>query len=354
MNLPTPDKINVSGACLRLKGKTVLLRLDLDVPIHKVGGKIEVAEDYRLRAAIPTIKHLIENKCREIIVLGHRGRPGGKVVESLSLDPVGEYLEKLLEKEFGERAKSLNILMLGNLRFDPGEEENSLEFAKSLSEKGDVYINEAFAASHREHASIVALPQLMKIKSKNSVAAGFHLAEEVGILSGVLDPSAGSGPKRPVVVLLGGGKIDKAQLVPKFLDHAEWVLMGGVLPKVVKSYCRGEDGRMCVAAAHLTPNGEDITPDSVRNFAEVLKTAGTIIWNGPMGDIDRGFWDSTEEIAKTVGESGAFKVVGGGDTVHALQKFGLLGRMNYVSCGGGAMLEFLAYGDLPGLRALRV
>ncbi|MDO8503904.1 MAG: phosphoglycerate kinase [bacterium] len=340
MNLPTPDKIDV-------KGKTVLLRLDLDVPIHEVGGKIEVAEDYRLRAAIPTIKHLIDNECSAVIVLGHRGRPGGKVVESLSLDPVGEYLEKLLEKEFGERAKNLNILMLANLRFDPGEEANSLEFAKSLAEKGDVYINEAFAASHREHASIVALPQLFKSKAKNSVAAGFHLAEEVRVLSGVLE-----GPKRPVVVLLGGGKIDKAQFVSRFLDHAEWVLVGGVLPKVVKSYCRGEDSGMCVAAAHLTPNGEDITPDSVRNFAEVIKDAGTIIWNGPMGDIDRGFWESTQAIAKIIAESSAFKVVGGGDTVHALQKFGLLDKMDYVSCGGGAMLEFLAYGDLPGLRAL--
>lgn len=340
MNLPTPDKIDV-------KGKTVLLRLDLDVPLRRAQGKLEVAEDYRLRAAISTIKYLIDSGCREIIVLGHRGRPGGRVIESLSLDPVGEYLEKLLEKEFGERAKSLNILMLANLRFDPGEEANSLEFAKSLAQKGDVYINEAFAASHREHTSIVRLPQLLPH------AAGFHLAEEVRVLSGVLDPSTSSGSKRPVVVLLGGGKIDKAQLVSKFLDHAEWVLVGGVLPKVVKSYCRGEDGRMCVAAAHLTPNGEDITPDSIRNFAEVLRDAGTIIWNGPMGDIDQGFWESTQALAEIIAESSAFRVVGGGDTIHALQKFGLLGKMDYVSCGGGAMLEFLAYGDLPGLRALR-
>lgn len=349
MNLLTPDKIDA-------KGKTVLLRLDLDVPVREHDGKIEVAEDYRLRAAIPTIKYLIDSGCREIIVLGHRGRPGGKVVESLNLDLVGEYFEKLLEKELGERAKSLNILMLPNLRFDPGEEENSLEFAKSLSEKGDVYsktnsvyINEAFAASQREHASIVALPRLFKSKSKNSVAAGFHLAEEVRVLSSILEK-----PKRPVVVLLGGGKLDKAQLVARFLDHAEWVLVGGVLPKVVQSYCRGEDGRMCVAAAHLTPNGEDITPDSVRNFAEVIKTAGTIIWNGPMGDIDQGFWDGTVEVARAVAESSAFKVVGGGDTIHALKKLRLLDKMDYISTGGGAMLEFLAYGDLPGLAALRV
>lgn len=332
MNLPTINKLN-------LKGKSVSLRLDLDVPVEN--GK--VLDDLRLRASLPTIKFLLEQNSGQIIILGHRGRPGGKIVESLSLKPVGEHLEKLLKEDLGEEAvKNLNMFLMENLRFNPGEEAADEHFSKHLAEQGQVYINDAFAASHREHASVVGLPKLLPH------AAGVHLAEEIRVLGGILE-----NPREPVVILVGGGKIDKAVLVPKLLDHAEWVLVGGVLPKKVKSYCREKDGRMCVAAAHLTRNGDDVTPDSTRNFAEIIKTAGTVMWNGPMGDIDSGFWDGTERIAQAVAQSDAYKVVGGGDTIHALQRLELLSKMDYVSTGGGSMLEFLAYGDLPGLKALR-
>lgn len=335
MNLPSLEKLNV-------KEKHVLLRLDLDVPLQEAAGKVEVADDTRLRASIPTIKYLVEQKARRIVILGHRGRPQGKVAESLSLKPVGEHLEKLLEGELGAKIKEANIFMMENLRFSAGEEANDEHFAEHLAHEGEAYVNDAFAASHREHASIVGLPRFLPH------AAGIHIAEEVRVLSKVLES-----PKKPVVVVLGGGKFDKAFLVERLLDHAEWLLVGGVLPKRVKSYCREKDGHMCVSAAHLTRDGEDITPDSAKNFSQIIKDAGTIVWNGPMGDIDQGHWDGTDAVANAVATSSAYKVIGGGDTIHALQKLGLLGKMDYVSTGGGSMLEFLAYGDLPGLKALR-
>lgn len=331
MNLPSIRDLNVQG-------KRVLLRLDLDVSVKD--GKIE--EDYRLQAAIPTIKLLLERESGQIVVLGHRGRPEGKIDESLSLTPVSEYLEQILKEEIGEAVEKLDIFVMENLRFDAGEEENSLEFAKELASKGDIYINDAFASCHREDASIVGLPKLLPH------AAGLHLLEEVENLGKVLE-----NPKPPVVFVLGGGKLDKVLMVDKLLNHADWVLAGGVLPQKIKSYCRESDGKMCVSAAHLTPEAKDITPDSARNFAEIITKAGTIVWNGPMGDIDNGFWEGTEIIAEAIADSSGYKIVGGGDTVRALQKLGFLEKMDYVSTGGGAMLEFLAYGDLPGLKALR-
>lgn len=347
MNLPLLDKLNV-------KNKRILLRLDLDVGVERVRDRVMVAEDFRLRAAIPTFKYLIEHSAKKIVVLGHRGRPEGRIVDSLSLSPVGEYLEKLLIEELGEeKVKSTEVFMMENLRFNPGESFDSaqdhgrmMEFAKELAKEGDVYVNDAFAASHREHASIVALPQ--QFKSKNSVAAGMRLQEEVDTLSKVRKY-----PKEPVVFILGGGKMDKAIFANRLLDHAEFVLIGGVLSKRLVSYCREEDGGMCMVAASLTHKGEDITPDSARNFAEIIKSAGTIVWNGPMGDIDKGFWEGTQIVAEAIADSRGYKVVGGGDTIRALNTLELLDKMDYISTGGGAMLEFLAYGDLPGLRALR-
>ncbi|MDO8452767.1 MAG: phosphoglycerate kinase [bacterium] len=326
---------------LDLKNKNVLLRLDLDVLVEK--GK--VIDDTRLREAVPTIKYLQEAGAGKITVIGHRGRPDGHVVETLSLEPVGRALEKILKEELGADVEKLDLFMLENLRFNPGEDSGSEEFVKELARGQDVFVNEAFATSHRNAASITKLPKLLPS------AAGLHLQEEVENLSKVLDPAAGSG-LRPLIFILGGGKMDKALYVDRILEYADWVLVGGVLPKEVKSYCK-ENGNMCIGAAHLTRDSKDITPDSARNFVQVIKSAGTVVWNGPMGDIDSNHWDGTHAIADALAKSSAFKVVGGGDTIRALQKFGVLEKMNYVSTGGGAMLEFLAYGDLPGLKALR-
>lgn len=340
MDIPTLNSLNV-------KDKRVLLRLDLDVPVRQAQGEPvengEVLEEMRLNASVPTFKYLFEQEVKQIIVLGHRGRPNGVKDDSQSLIPAGKRLDEILKEKLGEELVSKTpILLEENLRFNPGEETNNLDFARELAAKGDVYVNEAFAVCHRNAASIVSLPKMMPH------AAGLHLLEEVENLSKVLN-----NPKEPVVFIISGGKPDKAQLVEKLLDRGEFVLVGGVVAKYVTSYCREKDGRMCIVAAHLTPDGKEITPDSAQNFVKIIQSAKTIVWNGPMGDIDNNFWDSTKVVAEAVANSQGYKVVGGGDTIHALEHFNLLGKMDYVSIGGGAMLEFLANGDLPGLRALR-
>ncbi len=346
MNLPRVDELDVFG-------QKVLLRMDVDVPVED--GK--VLDDTRLRASIPTIKYLIEEGAESIVVLGHRGRPGGKTVQELSLSPVAKHLEKLLEKEIGKKKlHEFEIQMAENLRFMKGEESfDSADtlgqqdkaigesFVQDLAVNGDVYINDAFAASNREHASIVGLPEILPS------AAGFSVIHEVESLEKILKD-----PKKPVVAVLGGGKVDKAVFIPKFLEIADWVLVGGLLAKHAASYCtENERGGVCVVGAHLTPQGHDINPDSAKNFVEIIKSANTIVWGGPMGDIDGGFWDGTKVVGSAIGESSAFKVAGGGDTIHAINELGIQDKFDHISTGGGAMLEFLAYGDLPGLRALR-
>lgn len=342
MRLPTLQELDVFG-------KRVLLRMDTDVPV--VNNR--VADDTRLRASIPTVKYLVEEGCGQIIVLGHRVRPplryasrgklDEKVIKAFSLRPVAEHLEKLLEKELGKDFEKLDMYMAENLRFFKGEEANRLGFAEGLAQNGDIYVNDAFAASERAHASIVGLPEVLPS------AAGFSLIKEVESLEKIL-----KNPKKPVVVVLGGGKADKAHFIPKFLEIADWVLVGGLLAKYVDSYCTDtKHGGACVAAAYLGPHYHDITPDSAHNFVEIIKSAGTLVWNGPMGDIDSGYWDATKVIAQAVADSPSYTVVGGGDTLHVVSKMKLSSKINQISVGGGAMLEFLAHDDLPGLKALR-
>lgn len=352
MGLPT-----LSNA--RLKGKRVLLRLDTDVPIG--GGN--VVDDFRLTVALPTIDHLLSQRAK-VIILGHKGNPKSlsqSLRKSLSLKPIASYLAKLLKEKISllkieqveklEQIDNEKIVMLENLRFDNGEEENDPEFAKRLAELGDFYINESFADCHREHASVVALPYEFKSKSKNSVAAGLHLIEEIKNLSRILE-----NPVRPVVIIIGGAKTEKAKYIDKLLDIADWVLVGGLLPRVVESYCRMKDGKVCVAAGHLIPSGGDIDEASTTNFVAIASNAGTIVWNGPMGEYEKKeFGRGTEIVAQAIAQNkNALKIVGGGDTVQVLQSLGILDKMNWVSTGGGAMLQFLAYGTLPGIEALRV
>lgn len=337
---------------LKVKGKKVLLRLDLDVPLEKKGDEVTVKDNTRLKAAVPTIKYLLGSEAEQIIIMGHIGRPQEDLKKtstfclmpeliSLLDETVSYWPDAIKEGSMSFSEEDGKVHILENLRFDPGEEKNDPEFAKKLASLGDVYVNEAFAVCHREAASIVGLPKLMPH------AAGLNLAHEIEMLSKVLD-----NPSHPIIAVIGGGKFDKVLLVDKLLNNADYVLVGGVLPEKVKSYCR-QDAKICVSAAHLTHEGKDITPDSARNFAEIIKTAKTIIWNGPMGDIDSGYWDGTEIVANAIAESTAYKVAGGGDTLGMLSKLGIEGKIDYVSTGGGAFLEFLSYGDLPGIVALR-
>jgi len=322
-----------------LDQKTVLLRIDTDLPF----GDGQVKDDTRLVESLPTINHLLAKGAR-IIILGHLGRPKGKFTSGLSLKPIASRLEKLVGKEiplmedFSKTASLLN--MLENLRFWSGEEENDLGFAKKLASLGDFYVNDSFATCHRQHASIVGLPKLLPH------AAGLDLLEEMKVLSSVREE-----PKRPVVVVIGGVKKDKLDCLPGFLDWADLVLIGGKL--VV--YPEAKEAKSPKKKlADLGKTGEDITLESTIEFVEKIRQAGTIIWSGPLGKVEDGqFQASTRIFAEAVVSSKAFRIVGGGDTEAALTRFGLEGKMDFVSSGGGAMLEYLAYGDLPGLKALK-
>jgi phosphoglycerate kinase len=225
---------------------------------------------------------------------------------------------------------------LENLRFWPEEEANDENFARKLAGLADVYVNEAFAASHRKHASIVGIPQYLPS------AFGFHFLEEVEVLDKVR-----SNPARPATLILGGAKEDKLDRIKEFSAWADQVLIGGKLPKFIRSFGK-------VVVAQLTGNGKDISPESAEEFKKIISLSKTVVWAGPMGVYEEGEnAHGTREVAQAVVDSGAYSVVGGGDTEAALSKLGFNGKMSYISTGGGAMLEFLANGILPGIEAIK-
>lgn len=332
---------------LPVSQKTVLLRTNYDVPF-KDG---QVADGTRIDESLPAINYLLGQQTR-IILLSHLGRPEGKINPSLSLKPVAQYLSQLLQKEIPlfskieEIDKNQLIVMLENLRFWPGEEANDLNFTKSLASLGDFFVNDAFACAHRQHASIVGLPKLLPS------AFGFDFLKEVEVLSEIKE-----NPRRPVTLILGGAKKDKLEVVEKLLNWADKILIGGKLPQLIsKSYPEK------VMVAQLNPQGKDIILESINQFKEIISLSGTILWAGPMGvfeEIENE--EGTKQIAQAILSSQAFKVVGGGDTEAALTKFDLIEKINYlvkqqtmfISSGGGAMLEFLAKGTLPGIEAIR-
>jgi phosphoglycerate kinase len=308
------------------KGTRVLVRADLDVPI-KDG---QIMEAYLLESGLPTLKYL-QDKQATIIIMGHLGRPDGKVVDDLST----KHLIPFYNEHLGEGTYEL----LENLRFDSREEANDPEFAKELATKADIYINECFSASHRAHASITGVAQLLP------AYAGLRLEKEVTTLEKVLKD-----PVRPLIAVVGGVKVEtKKPVIAKFIQIADMILVGGKLGtnwnaeipdnmKIPRDY--GELGR-------------DIGPRTIGIYTEILSRAKTVIWSGPMGNYEEEkFMHGTKEIAKAIIASKAFSVVGGGDTVAALQKINLADKFSFVSTGGGAMLDFLAYGNLPGLEVL--
>ena len=313
---------------LKVNGKTVLLRTNYDVPLKE--GK--VVDTSRIEESLPTINYLLEKKAK-VIIISHLGRPGGKVVPELSLKPIEKALALLLHRG--------RVKLLENLRFDPREEKNEESLAKELASLGDFYVNDAFACSHRQHTSIVGLPQFLPASRR---AFGLDFLKEIEFLTKVREK-----PRRPVAVILGGIKEDKLEVVDQLLNWVDNILIGGKLPQLVeKTYPER------VIIAQLKAKGEDITLESVDEFKEIIRRSGTIIWAGPMGKYENERWDTgTKEIARAIIESGAYAVVGGGDTEAALTKFGLTNKINYVSSGGGAMFEFLAQGTLPGIEAIK-
>jgi len=316
---------------LDVKSKRVLVRADLDV---------DITENYRLEALLPTLKYL-SSKSSKIILIGHRGRPEGKVVEELKMNSVEEELRKI--------AGGIEFEVLENLRFDPREEKNDLNYAKNLASLGDVYVNEAFGNSHRNHASIVGLPKFLPH------AAGFRFVEEVENLSKVFD-----NPQKPVIFVVGGSKKDKLDYIENLKPIADKILVGGRLPDYLQD-TRYPIPDTKIIVANLLPDKEDLTINSIEKFEEEISKAcpsgvgkaGTIVLAGPMGKYeDKGHRQGTERIFKAVAESSAFKVAGGGDGLVVLQLFDLMEKFDWVSVGGGAMLEFLARGTLPGIQAL--
>jgi len=375
------------------KGTSVLLRADFNVPLRD--GKID--DDLRITAALPTIHWLLERDCK-IVACSHLGRPKGKVDPKYSLAPVAARLGELLGNDVElspgvadfdsiERAQELDcgrVLLLENLRFEPGEEANDPAFATNLAELGDVYVDDAFGAAHRAHASIVGPPRVMPS------AAGRLLAREVEVLSTLLDA-----PKHPFVGVLGGAKVsDKIGVIAALLDHCDEILIGGAMaftfiaaeggqigdslvePDQIE-HCKGllatgkiriptdivaaddirEDANARHVSARAIPEGwkgVDVGPETAGTYADVVLAASTVLWNGPMGIFEMArFAAGTRTVAEAVADCRGFTVVGGGDSAAAVREMGLAERVDHVSTGGGAALELIEFGDLPGLQALR-
>lgn len=328
---------------LNVGGKRVFLRGDIDVPI--INGAVE--DTQRLQYLIPTIRFL-RSKNSKVLLTGHIGRPENNRDFSLSTKPLLPILSNLLDidvvqfKNFESVRLSPGTLgLLENLRFWEGEEKNDENFTRQLANLADVYVDEAFAASHREHASIVGVPRLLPH------AAGFHFQKEVEILSRVL-----KNPKRPQVVIVGGVKLEtKLPVIESLSKTADWVLVGGELAGNIKS--KQIQLASNVVVAKLKNDGKDIDEKSIEEFCNKISQASQIILNGAMGLFEEDqHAEGTREVVLAVANSNAEKIAGGDATIFALKKFGFLAKMDWVSSGGGAMLEFLSGKELPGIKAL--
>lgn len=313
-----------------VKDKRVLLRMDLDVPLSQTGGKLRVAEDFRLLAGLDTLELCLEY-ARSVIIMGHLGRPAGRQTPELSVAPIVDWLEALSDTILPPN----KLHILENLRFEEGEEACGLNLARELASLGDVYINEAFAA-HHPAASTTILPGLLPH------AAGLRFAREVEELTQVREH-----PDKPLVVIIGGVKLeDKLPAVEAMARVADKVLVGGKIGEMLSGLPPN------VIAGKLNREGTDIAEETARQWSEILAGAKTILWNGPLGQVEDEKNDQTRQLAQAVINSGSRSIVGGGDTVAALNKWKLLDRFSFVSTGGGAMLKFLATGSLPTIKAL--
>ena len=366
-----PDRLPTLEDLGDVSGRTVLVRTDFNVPLETLpDGTRRITDDFRIRAALPTIEWLTERGAR-VVCASHLGRPKGAPDPRYSMDPVAVRLAELAP----------GVRLLENLRFDPGEEKNSPDFVSRLIEGVDAYVDDAFGAAHRAHASIVGPPRTLPS------AMGRLLQREVEVLLELRRR-----PKHPFVAVLGGSKIsDKLGVVEALLEVVDSLVIGGAMcftfmaaqglsigdslfePEQVDT-CRrllaagkpillpdditgvDEHGNYATFGRRLPPGakGFDIGPGSAAAFSDVIMDARTVFWNGPMGMFeDERFANGTRTVAQAMADTKAFTVVGGGDSAAALAQFGLDDRIDHVSTGGGASLELLELGDLPGLEALR-
>ncbi|MGI5977629.1 MAG: phosphoglycerate kinase [Candidatus Limivicinus sp.] len=381
-----------------VKGKKVLLRCDFNVPQNKETG--EITSDKRIKAAIPTIKYLLEQGAA-VIACSHLGKPKGEWKTKLTLAPVAERLSQLIGQDvifakdiIGDDAhakaaalKPGQIMLLENLRFDIREEKNGADFAKALADMAEIYVSDAFGTVHRAHASTAGVAAYLPAYS------GLLVAKELSVMGKALDD-----PKRPFVAVLGGAKVsDKINVINNLLEKADTIIIGGGMAYTFKkaqgfevgkslleedridyakdmiakaeakgvkfllpvdNYCASEfsaDAEPVLAEGNIPADlmGMDIGPKTVASFTEAVKGAGTIVWNGPMGVFEfDNFAKGTKAMAKALAESGAVTIVGGGDSAAAVEKLGFADKITHISTGGGASLEFLEGKELPGVACL--
>ncbi|KKT92132.1 MAG: Phosphoglycerate kinase [Parcubacteria group bacterium GW2011_GWF2_45_11] len=375
-----------------LKGKNVLLRVDCNVPLD---GRGRIVDDYRIQSILPTIRHLII-KGANVILINHLGRPDGKIVPALSNKIVARHLSRLLEKKVTvfeditsqeniKKARGLGyrqIAMLENIRFRPAEEKNNLAFAAKLAQYGDLYINDAFAVSHRSHASVAAITRYLP------AYAGLLLEKEIENLSRVFESKA-----RPKLAIIGGFKLEtKVPVISNLLKNMDYVLTGGAVANgilkamgyeiglsridghkpelakkiqsdklivpfdvVVAKNMKAQAKTEVKAVGQVGPKDIilDIGPKTVKFYSFFIKEAQLVIWNGPLGyfEVDR-YKEASREIARAAVSYPVNSIIGGGETVQLATELGLVKRFDFVSTGGGAMLEFLEGKILPGIKPL--
>ena len=389
-----------------VRGKRVLVRVDFNVPIKEDGDEIEITDDTRIREALPTINYLREQKAKTIL-MSHFGRPKGKRVQKYTLRPVGDHLHALIGQPvvfshdtIGEVPEKIiaamqdgDVALLQNLRFQPGEEANDPKFASALAEFGDVYVNDAFGAAHRAHASTVGVTMFIEKR-----AMGFLMEKELKYLHEKLD-----NPAKPFVVIMGGAKVsDKIGVLKALMKKADAILIGGAMANtffkaegipIGASRVEADKTNLAtelvdlakdrgvkfllpidvVEAQEIKPGAPtrntsrlssehgisdgwqavDIGNATISLFEEELAKAKTILWNGPVGIFEiPDFAEGTIAIAEALAKSGATTVIGGGDSVTAVKQAGLADKMTFISTGGGASLELLEGKELPGVAAL--
>ena len=334
----------------KVAGRRVLVRCDFNVSLD---SQDFIVDDFRIRETLPTVLYLISQRAK-VILISHLGDPKGSIVPSLALDKVQERLTEYLHclvkkatdcigKEVEDMARIMaegEVLLLENVRFHKEEEENKKEFAKKLSLLGDVFINDAFSVSHRNHASVAGIPQFLPS------ASGLLLQKEMLALGKFL-----KNPEHPFLVIVGGKKEDKLSFIDQISNFADAVLLGNLLfEEAKKQHVEFKNKEKIIVPVD---GGLDIGPETVRLFIEKINNAKSIFWTGPLGNTEQSeYAKGSLLVANAIGERKAYSIAGGGDLVSFLNVNHLMEKFSYVSTGGGATLEFLAGEELPGLKAL--
>ncbi len=331
----------------------VLVRCDFNVPFDEKG---KILDDFKIRQSLPTIKYLIKNRAK-IILMSHLGRP--KKNQRYSLKVIALRLTRLLKqkvmfldeclgpkvKKETEKIMPEEIILLENLRLYKQEEENDDRFAKELAGLADIYINDAFGACHRVHASVVGVPNYLP------AVAGLLLEKEIKILTVLM-----KNPKKPLITIIGGKKVEtKVKVIEKISIISDFVLIGDLLKReIIEKRISFQNNQKIIFSQNNTNKENDISLETIKLFRKKIMLAKTVFWNGPLGMTEREeFSKGTRAIIQAIIESRAFSVIGGGETIEFINRIGLIEKFNHVSTGGGAMLEFLSGAKLPGLEPLK-